>query len=976
MTLSFFPAHAQEYSPEHVLGSGQLLTMDISRSGRWMASGGGRYIVVYDLLHHQETLRFDPASLTYDVKFSPDAKVLAAGTQLPEVQLWNLETGKPTLKLKGHTDAVYALAFSPDGRWLASGSADQSVRVWDATTGQLVHVLAGHAGAIQGLQFSANSTELYSGGNDKTIRIWDVKTGKTVHILQGHTDNINELSLEEHSGVLASASGDRTIRLWDVKTGQVLKVLTGHTNRVFALKFSPDGRWLASGGRDNTVRIWDLEQGKEKHLWSNLTGVVTTVRFSADGKQVFAGSDDSFIRVWNMENGEKEATLSNHTGHIRAVAFSPDGTVLASGHRESKVILWNTRTGAVLNTLEGHTQAISALNFSPDGQQLASGSWDQTVRLWDVTTRRTIASFQPSREAVHSLTYSPDGKILAVGTGEASVQLWDTQTARLIRLLVGHTSGIYALDFSGDGKFLVSGSADKTIRIWEVQTGKLLGTLEGHTSTVQAIDLSKNQRYLATGSADQTVRLWSFPDGKLLKTLQGHTGFVASVQFASGDQTLITASGDQRILFWRTETGQLMSSLLGNTDRIFSMQLSQDETQLAAGSADGTLRTWLSPQVTKTIKPEVTILSPLRNAQVNSPSIDLWLMLNLKASDVSLQVTINGQKVESNTRSIGVSASNPNVVQLDLPLSNTDSSENIEISVMAMTKDGQESSPATVLLQKPVKKQTAPAERAAPEKPSGKLFFLGIGVNTYQFLPADRFLKYSVKDVQDLAKEFEAQRSKFYYDVDTTVLINEEATLDQIIDAMDRIRRRARPEDTVITFFSGHGETQEGRYYVIAHDTNPQSLRRTGLPQDELVAFYGSVNANAILMLDTCRAGGINGVRAVSDSRVDGLVRALQVSEAAIPSTHSSVDVKKAILAATGGESFAYEDASWGNGAFTKAILEALRGQRSALNPEGQLSVLGLGSWVGYRVKQLTGGKQIPNIQIRSSDWTIAAPDQ
>ena len=45
--------------------------------------------------------------------------------------MWDLETGKEALTLRGHTGGVKTLALSADGKRLFSGSSDDTIKVWD-----------------------------------------------------------------------------------------------------------------------------------------------------------------------------------------------------------------------------------------------------------------------------------------------------------------------------------------------------------------------------------------------------------------------------------------------------------------------------------------------------------------------------------------------------------------------------------------------------------------------------------------------------------------------------------------------------------------------------------------------------------------------------------------------------------------------------------------------------------------------------
>lgn|GEM_PF-6632190 len=62
--------------------------------------------------------------------FSPDGKVLAAGSNYNYIVLFDTSTWKELKTLKGHNKEVNSISFSPDGKTLASGSSDGTIRFW------------------------------------------------------------------------------------------------------------------------------------------------------------------------------------------------------------------------------------------------------------------------------------------------------------------------------------------------------------------------------------------------------------------------------------------------------------------------------------------------------------------------------------------------------------------------------------------------------------------------------------------------------------------------------------------------------------------------------------------------------------------------------------------------------------------------------------------------------------------------------
>jgi WD40 repeat protein len=76
--------------------------------------------------------------------------------------LWDVDTGKNTATLAGHSGYVNSVRFSPDGRTLASGSKDQTINLWDLGTRENLATLIGHSQAVTSLAFSPDGRTLAS----------------------------------------------------------------------------------------------------------------------------------------------------------------------------------------------------------------------------------------------------------------------------------------------------------------------------------------------------------------------------------------------------------------------------------------------------------------------------------------------------------------------------------------------------------------------------------------------------------------------------------------------------------------------------------------------------------------------------------------------------------------------------------------------------------------------------------------------
>lgn len=112
------------------------------------------------------------------VAFSPDGKLLAAGTRYGITRVWNTKDGTEVASLKGkHTGDVWSVAFAPDGKTLAVGDGDwnkpSDVVLWD-TTNWKERTRLKHTNEVLCIAFHPKKAIIAAGAWDKTVKIWDL----------------------------------------------------------------------------------------------------------------------------------------------------------------------------------------------------------------------------------------------------------------------------------------------------------------------------------------------------------------------------------------------------------------------------------------------------------------------------------------------------------------------------------------------------------------------------------------------------------------------------------------------------------------------------------------------------------------------------------------------------------------------------------------------------------------------------------
>jgi uncharacterized caspase-like protein len=180
-------------------------------------------------------------------------------------------------------------------------------------------------------------------------------------------------------------------------------------------------------------------------------------------------------------------------------------------------------------------------------------------------------------------------------------------------------------------------------------------------------------------------------------------------------------------------------------------------------------------------------------------------------------------------------------------------------------------------------------------------------------------------------------------------LLDADATKPAIYGELAAIAGAMRSGDVAVILFSGHGQLLDGKLYLLPHGVDASStaaLKASALLasdfRDEIGAF--AQRGRALLFIDACRSGGAT---APLGQSLQALLNAPNL----------------AVFTSSAAGEFSWEDAAWENGAFTEALIDALRladADRDAL-----IRISDLSRHLSDRVPALTGGKQHPEVELR-----------
>ncbi|MDP2371474.1 caspase family protein [Rhodoferax sp.] len=927
-------------------------------------------------------------------------------------RVWSLSTGALLQTLRppigpGNDGKLFATAITPDGTVIAAGgwSADNDVYLFERGSGQLLQRITGLPNTITRLVFAPDGRSLAVGlWGSHGVRLFGTesawRTSRELGADRQYEGDVNGADFSPDGKQLATTSADGAVRRYQVTAGTLklaLAVQLDGGRQPFGLVYSPDGNKLAVGFSDTpvvTVLLADslakayapdvggLGQGsvsalawsRDGHLlygagtwrlpngrhglrqWSDqgrgavsdralARNSVTGLRALADGRLVFAATDPAW--GWVAPSGEhlQGSGLADFRNTRQAFRVSRDGSGVAFG--VDATLGSASVMGFDLSLAQWQTPQPAWLTASASSKAGRVDDWLDSARPKLNGRALPLADNERSMSAA----LAPASGNLALGTSfylryyqPDGTELWHVPTP----------GPAWQVNVSGDGRWVLAALGDGTVRWFRSRDGVEQLSLLPHSDGKRWVVWTPQGHYLASPGGEDLFG-WHVPRGAS-----------RSADFFAGSRlraTLLRPDIIHRLL----ATADL-DTAVREADLAAKRPVTPPPAAAAPLPSKPTVA-GATPSTELNLPPLVTVLSPTDGTSFGSREITLSITIRAPrdAPTMGLRARVNGNILELPQNSAGPwleptkvptrSVTSPLESEVTYSQRITLPAQDLELMLFAQNRHGY-SSPAVLRLKwtGPRGSAAPPATASAPPSapPAGgadlrpTLYVLAVGVSKYRD-PALQ-LDYAAKDADDFVKAFKAQEGQLYRKVSVRLLRDDKAKRDDILDGLEWIRREMTARDVGVVFFGGHGvNDSDGVYYFLPQDVDVNKLKRSGVIFTEIRNTLAALPGKALFFIDTCHSGNVLGTGR----------RGVAKDITAVVNELSSAENGVIVFAASTGRQASQESAKWGNGAFTRAVIEGMGGKADTTG-SGRITHKMLDLYISERVKAMTRGTQSP----------------
>jgi WD40 repeat protein len=885
------------------------------------------------------------------ISIDRDGHYLLTASDDKTMKLWSLRGGELLQTYRpmignNHEGKLFAGAISPDARWVAgagwtqgdgSGASKHNVYLFKRANGEQSRRLSGADSAVYQLCFSPDGKYLaamLSGRNG--VRVWSMDSFEEVMRDTEYGSSGYGCAFGQ-GGQLVTSSLDGYVRLYDPSLELSYITAFSGNKRPYAVTFSPDDERIAVGFIDATqvsvLDAQDLSLIYQPDTSGIANGNLSNVAWSADGTQLWAGGmfdngDGSPVVSWTAGGRGSRTLLSAGQQTIQDIKPHPDGGLVVGTSRPAWMQI--SSAGETVHAVEPvignfRDKLGNAFLLSEDASKvsfgLESGSRQQvTFDLIQQTLTDGIlnADMRPAVIKTRGLRVKKWQNSNAPKVGRKTLALDVNETSRSLAIAPNHESFVLGTEWH------LRRYDKKGNQIWQIDT-------PGITS---GVNISSDGHLVVAAHTDGTLRWYRLDDGEELLAMFLNVKDRNWVIWSPSGYFNASAGGSQMI-GWHINRGidrkadfypvaQLRERFYRPDiiERIFAT-LSPDEANQLAATAPHT-------NIKQLVPPTVTLLGPLSGSNFDSPTVTFHYRVDSPNDNPisGIRILLDGRPLQT-SRGLQVNHIGTDKLEITLP------KRNVRVSIIAESSNGASTPANTELV-------WSGESEPAPTQP--RLFVLSVGVSDYADDRLD--LGLAEKDARDFAAVVQQQSGTIYSEVISKTLSN--PTRDELLDNLEILENAVTTKDVTMLFLAGHGVNDpDGYYFYLTSDTDTARLRRTAVEYHDIKQTLSSLPGKTLAFIDTCHSGNIMGGRR-GVANITGVINDLSAAENGV-----------VVFASSTGKQYSLEDPSWGNGAFTKALVEGLSGAADYTG-DGKITINQLDLYLSERVKQLTNNLQTP----------------
>jgi eukaryotic-like serine/threonine-protein kinase len=195
--------------------TGAISGIDFSPDGSSLILATSGELSLWDVSNGKKLRDYSaPGLVANELIFDPTGSYFYGACADGHVRKWRVDSPTPVAQAMIDPAGLYDVKLSPDRRMIVVTGDTQSVALLDAQTLQPIRRYTGHQGGVLGAAFHPDGQRLATCGNDRTIRIWDLQTATELIALRGHRRGVQHIGFSLDGALLASTSDDGTVKIW------------------------------------------------------------------------------------------------------------------------------------------------------------------------------------------------------------------------------------------------------------------------------------------------------------------------------------------------------------------------------------------------------------------------------------------------------------------------------------------------------------------------------------------------------------------------------------------------------------------------------------------------------------------------------------------------------------------------------------------------------------------------------------------